>query len=322
MRHIRKKQTGFVLITVMWLLLVLSGITLSIAALVRTDTHLTSNLVNEAKARHLAQAAIYRTVLSLMDTKNLDLFIADSFTPRRVDVFGQAVQVRVTDECAKIDINSGWGNLVNGLLGQSADKSIAFAIGQAILDWRDPDHRRRVKGAEDRDYADLGSAYGARDGMFEAIQELQQIKGLNPALYQRLKPLATVDCQNAGIDPMVAPAAVLAAVPDIEQSDLAQFLKARQNIKNQSELEALELLAATLGQKNKYLEVSRQTAFAITARAQIWGGVVAVWRAVVHITRDPRAPFHIRSWARAADDFPRDSKENFPGNVENLKKIP
>ena len=324
------KQAGFVLITVMWLLLVLSGIAIGVAALIRTDTHLTANMVDEAKARHLAQAAIFRTILTLMTPKNLDAYAVDGYAPRRLDVLGSAVQVRVTDECAKVDINAGWGLLVSGIVEKASEKiggkktgfasgfapgfAPGFAIGQAILDWRDPDHRRRRKGAEDRDYADLGKPYGARDGLFESTAELQQVKGVGSALYRRLEPLFTVDCRNAGIDPMVASRAVLAAVPDLDQGELKAFLKARELIRNRADLEAVERLAAGLGRKQKYFEISRQSAFTITARAQSANGIRVVWQALVHISGDPARPFHIRDWRKGNDDF--------TGNLDKSKKIP
>jgi general secretion pathway protein K len=44
----------------------------------------------------------------------------------------------------------------------------------AILDWRDEDDLHLVNGAEDPDYKAAGLPYGAKDGPFDSLEELQQ----------------------------------------------------------------------------------------------------------------------------------------------------
>ena len=81
------------------------------------------------------------------------------------------MRVRLRDECGKVDVNTGWGGLMLGLLlANRVDEADALSISQAILDWRDPDQSRRPRGAADlyrrsiADRARMGAFSGSRGG--------------------------------------------------------------------------------------------------------------------------------------------------------------
>lgn len=293
-------QRGFVLLVVMWLLILLSGIAIGMATTVRTDSRLARNQLEEARARHLAQGAIHLTVMRLLGAEREDLAEAWNAPAETVTVLGVPVRVRIVDECAKVDMNAGWGLLVAGLAAAAAgdDKDASAAIGPAILDWRDPDGRRRLKGAEDDAYSDAGRPFGARDGLLETIEEVRMILGVTPSIYRRLEPLITVDCLSAGVDPVIAPPPVLAAVPGIEPAALAAFLDAR----GREPVETVESLAQTLAGDDKYFEASRKTAFNVVAAVELSPGVQVAWRAIVRVTGDPSRPYLFRSWTRIPSD--------------------
>ena len=297
--RIIKPDHGFALILVLWALVLLSGLALTAAAAVRTDSHAVRNLMDAAAARHLAQAAIFQTITNLLD-KNSELNI----DPRgeqshRVDILGHPVEVRVIDECAKVDINTGWSGLIAGLVGSELPGKAGFEVVQAILDWRDPDHRRRPRGAEDDDYVEAGYAHGAGDSFFAVIDELQLVKGMTPALYRRLAPHITVDCLNAGVDAAVASPIILASVPDVDPAALSAYLDARRL----ASANEIVKLAEGFEKDSKYFEISSQTAFEIVATARLKPEVRARWRAVIWLTGDDTSPFRVRRWeGRAVTD--------------------
>lgn len=291
----KRSQRGSVLLLAVWLLFLLSGIALGVAATVGTDTHLTRNLIEEAQAKHAAQAAIYRIVLALLDRRSAE---TDAEPPRRsFDIAGSHVETSVEDECGKIDLNTGWGLLVRGLTGWAAGKDAALDVGQKLLDWRDPDRSRRPGGAEDRDYESAGYPYGARDGVLDSVGELRLVRGVTPEIYRRLAPYVTVNCLNAGVDPLVASKTVLAAVPGLDRGALLRFLDDR----NRLPVEAAEAAAQSLGAGSRYLEISPRTAFAITATATHGSGARITWRAVVWITGNAARPFVFRTWQAVPD---------------------
>lgn len=287
-------QRGSVLLIAVWLLFLLSGIALGVVATVGTDTHLTRNLIEEAQARHAAQAAINRIVLMLLRGRDS----AEQDRPRHAfDIAGHRVEAEVTDECGKVDLNTGWGLLVRGLTSWAAGKDRTLDVGQALLDWRDPDRRRRPGGAEDDDYARAGFVYGARDGVFESVDELRLLRGMTPEIFGRLEPHVTVDCLNAGVDPLVASQTVLAAAPGIDRGALLQFLATR----NRLSIEAAEAEARSLGGSSPYFQISPRTAFRIAATASHPSGARVTWQAVVWITGNAARPFVFRTWRAVPD---------------------
>lgn len=281
------REKGSILLIALWLLVILSGIAVGVTATVRTDAQISRNLIDDAEARHLAQAAINRMVLDLLSDADGERKRAGRHS---VDVFGTKVEVSVVDECGKIDLNTAWGLLIDGLAKILQPPDEPVDIGQAILDWRDPDRQRRLKGGEIDDYA--GRTYRPRDGVFDSVEELQLVLGMTPDLYARMEPLVTVDCLAAGIDPVLAPRGVLEAVPGIQPAALATFLQAREKA---SEEEA-EALAAPLDDAKQYFDVSPRLAYGLTAEvARPAGGRVA-WQAVVWLTGDAARPFTYRLW--------------------------
>lgn len=294
-----KDNRGAALLIVLWFLVLISALAVAVSGTVRTEIHLVRNLVEEARARHIAQAGVYHAVLTLLDPKAAAHLIADGSVIGELELYGAKLRLRIRDECGKVDINTGWGSLVTGLLTAHGEER-AFELSQAILDWRDPDHQRRIKGAEDDDYVAAGLPYGARDGLFETIEELQQVRGMTVPLFERLARDVTVDCLNAGIDPLAASPAVLASIPDIDPATIGQFLRARREAAAGGEQAPIPRLQF----RGKYVVTSPDQVYSIESTAELPSGARVAWNAIVWLTGDATRPFLFRSWRRAvAEDF-------------------
>lgn len=289
----RKGERGSALLIVLWMLMLVAAIAVSMSGTTRVESRLAFNLVEEARARHLAQAGINHAILALLDPRAPRQLVLDGSAPRRLELFGTTIEIRVRDECGKVDLNTAWGGLIGGLLAVHGKDQAPF-LDQAILDWRDPDKTRRIHGAEDDDYEADDSPYGARDGLFEAIEELQQVRGMTEELYRRLAPDITVDCLAAGIDPLAASPAVLAALPGMNAAALESFLRVRRNAAIAGEEVAIP--APLVG--NKFVEPSLGDVYSIESTAETASGSRVAWQAVVWLTGDPRRSFVIRSWRR------------------------
>ncbi len=61
-RQRRAPQRGLALVTVLWVLMLLSLVAASFMATTRTEINLTRNLIENAKAEALADAGVYRAV--------------------------------------------------------------------------------------------------------------------------------------------------------------------------------------------------------------------------------------------------------------------
>ncbi len=294
---LKEDERGSALLIVLWLLVLISAIAVSMSGSSRVESRLAFNLVEEARARYLAQAGVNHAILTLLDPQAPRRRVMDGSAARLLDMFGATVRLRVRDECGKVDLNTAWGGLVEGLLKGQGDEQ---ALDQAILDWRDPDKVRRPRGAEDKDYAKDGYPYGARDSLFETIEELQQVRGISEGLYQRLAPDITVDCLAAGIDPLAASPAVLAAIPGVDRGSIEAFLRARQEAVIRDD----EVAIPTLLRGGKYVETSLGDVLSIESTVELPSGTRVAWQAVVWRTGDRARGFVVRSWRRVRAPAP------------------
>ncbi len=294
---LREDERGSALLIVLWLLVLVSAIAVSMSGSTRVESRLAFNLAEEARARYLAQAGVNHAILTLLDPQAPRHRVMDGSAVRSLDLFGATVTVRFRDECGKVDLNTAWGGLVKGLLKGQGDEQ---AVAQAILDWRDPDTVRRPRGAEDKDYAQDGLPYGARDGLFETIEELQQVRGISEGTYQRLAPDITVDCLAAGIDPLAASPAVLAAIPGVDRGSVEAFLRARQEAMIRDD----DVAIPTVLRGGKFVETSLGDVFSIESKVELPSGTRVAWQAVVWLTGDQSRGFVVRSWRRVPAPAP------------------
>ena len=90
------------------------------------------------------------------------------------------------------------------------------AIVDAIMDWRDPDNETRAHGAESDYYLSLTPPYRAKNGFFDAPEELLLVRGVTPELFYGsngmpgLRDLISVFNRSLSINVRTAPPALLA----------------------------------------------------------------------------------------------------------------
>jgi len=280
------RDRGSALLIVLWSALVIAGLAAVVAGTVRTDLTVVRHQVAEAQARYLAQAGVLHGVL---------LMLADGdpvlLTNTIVGFDATDIRLHFADECGKVDLNTGWGDLLRRLVdGHAGDTAVAAAI----LDWRDPDSASGPGGAEDAQYRAAGRTHGARNGPFESVAELQQVLGVDVRLMRALRSDVTVDCLNAGVDPLTASDTVLAAIPGLGADARRAFLAARQSYV----AAGLRGSAPQLAGGGRYVTGSHGLAVEIRADAPSPGGGAVSWRAVIWLTGDGGLPFLFRAWER------------------------
>jgi general secretion pathway protein K len=306
-------ERGFVLVIVLWAGVLLAVIAASFAFSMRVETRLAGNLVERAKAQAIADAGIHRGILALLSDTQGPRWIADG---RSYELsFGDGrMRVRLQSENGKVDLNGAPEALIQGLLnslseaGDLEDAGQAEGIAAAILDWRDPDHRMRPGGAEDRHYRAGGEAFGARDGAFLSVAELNQVLGVEPPVYQRLASLVTVYSWAPQVDPMTASRDVLRAIPGLDASAIDTFVAARESLYAFEDAGGeggdapprlpLELLSPGA----RYLSRADSRVYTVDAEGEIGNGARASRRAVVQLTGDTRRPFAILAWFDSIPD--------------------
>jgi type II secretory pathway component PulK len=101
------------------------------------------------------------------------------------------VEVRVTDEGGKIPINFAsdqlqaklYPLLMHVLNNLGVDSEVSATIADSVVDWEDEDDEHRLNGAESDYYQGLPNPYYAKNKRLDSIEELLQIKGVTPELY-------------------------------------------------------------------------------------------------------------------------------------------
>jgi general secretion pathway protein K len=93
---------------------------------------------------------------------------------------------RITDEESRVNVNSASPERLERILQcLGVDKTIRDPIVDSILDWIDTNDEHRANGAESDDYyLKLPTPYRARNGPLESLDELLQIKGITPAIFE------------------------------------------------------------------------------------------------------------------------------------------
>ncbi len=159
-----------------------------------------------------------------------------------------------------------------------------------MRDYADDDDLTRLNGAEDRDYAAAGLPWDAKDAPFEAVEELQQVLGMTPLLYEAMAPALTVHSGQEGIDTSVAPRAVLLALPETDAEAVESYLSAR--------AEAPEGGGPTFVQAESFGTRSRSRFFTLRAESRLDNGAIFVREAVVALGGGRQQPYRLLSWKR------------------------
>jgi general secretion pathway protein K len=208
-----KLQRGAALLLVLWLIVLMIGVVGVFALGARTEALQGRTLARGTAARYAAEAGVEVAALHLQGADGDARWVPDG---RAID-FGYAghqVQVRVVDESAKIDLNVAPPELLVGLMqALGVDFERARRISGAIQDWRDGDDLLNAEGgAEDPTYAAAKLPYGAKDRPFETLSELRLVLGMDPVLFEKMRPHLTVWSGLARPNPAFASQAVLQAM--------------------------------------------------------------------------------------------------------------
>jgi general secretion pathway protein K len=205
---------GYALVSVLWLVLLLTGIAAAYHAHARVEARLLTAALQRAQAEGLAEAGIWIAAHEHFSAA-LSQEARSNRVTRTIDVDGAAVAVTIADVSGLVNLNGAPPELLAALLAARSglDPAEQAAVVDAILDWRDSDNTRNPAGAEDTDYAALKKSHGAKDAPFATVDELRLVRGMTPRAYRAIAPSLTVFGNHARVNTAAAPPDVLAALP-------------------------------------------------------------------------------------------------------------
>ena len=220
--------------------------------------------------------------------------------------------MRLIDEGGKISLNRADEALLRKVfetLGLDSRRRRRRS-SDAILDWRDSDDLHRLHGAEDEYYLKLPEPYRAKNGPFDSVDELLQVRGITRELFfgiagpRRfgandmppipLREVFSVFNQSANINVRTAPVAVLRVVLGGEEDAVEEFSPRATRIPSS----VLGLIRAKVADQMlaRRLVDRAPSMVAIEARAIMQNGrVQARVGAVVDVPEDADG-FHIERW--------------------------
>lgn len=285
-------QQGAALVVVLWLLAALSLGAATFASAMRTEITVGRNEVANANARALADAGIHRGIVALFDNGGEEEWPADG-SVREFEFGGANIVLSLHSETGKIDLNAASPELLGGLMQSvGLDRHDAEAVAEAIMDWRDEDELKRPRGAETATYEAERLPYGAKNGRFESVDELQQIMGISRQLFRRLAPLVTIYSGSAGIDQGVASRQTLLALPGVDTAEVEALLEIRQQNRYTASPEP-ELALSNVGE---WLDAAEGRVYTVRSEARLPAGAVFVREAVVWLPDGGDRLFWILDW--------------------------
>lgn len=204
-------RRGVAQLLALWALLLLGTLALSFSYGMRTEAIASRNGFDADRAYYQARTGIART-LALLSYLPVDNVAAMRIAEEEGDL---SYSVSLEPEGGKIDVNLAPETLILGVLeGSGLSPEEALRVGEAILDWRDPDDRPRDFGAEEPYYAGLPEPIRPRNGRLERVEELRFVRGVTPELYDRfLSKVFTVSSNLPQVNVNLASYELLAALP-------------------------------------------------------------------------------------------------------------
>lgn len=194
MKTVPANQRGSALLVVIWAVVLLAGLIAGMVATGGSEAALTSNMINTARANHLAAAGVQHAILALLDPDMRAKLLNQSPAEFSVQLADDAtIGIRIQDSCGDIDLNWSPPELL---------RAYAMTVG--------------LKTAAAGKFAEAVTAHRQASphasAAWQSVRELGKLPGIGGAEFAALSPGLTVNCREAGADPRRAGAAVKRAL--------------------------------------------------------------------------------------------------------------
>ena len=274
-----KRPDGFALVAVLSCLALVTAITMAALAVARSSASSAVAIEHRARNMALAEAGLRYGMWTLINTPPRDW---SGIPSRRVSVSGRTVNVSFQAEVGKISLNAADEDLLSAAFAASGvPANTARRLGAAIVDWRDDDNLRRPAGAEAPDYRSDGYDHAPRNGPFQTVGELMQVRGMTRRIFHCTYPLFTVYSNHPHVDQQAATPAVRSVLSWAAANEwMASGPTSRAG--------GPSVVGGSRGRAG--------AAIAILAAAQGASRSPVRMRAIVRLTRDGNRPASVLSW--------------------------
>ena len=287
------RQRGVVLVTVLWLIALLSALAIAASITFRGFASVVALDRNRVQAEALLTGGIEAAVHTIDSLGDAPL---DELETTMTLATG-SVRTHLSDEGGRIDIGKAPVEVLAALF-RSVGASVrdADAIALAIVSLRNPTDA--AGGATDR--PQVAAAPPGAPGVpvkkanaelaFTDIRQLALIPGMAPEWVTAIEPMVTV-YGNETVNPLSAPAQVLAALPGVDPSRVQAFVQMRDNFPAD-----VSQFASILGTDKKYLALKKPSAVSVHLTATLLNGFAQAARAIIVPMPESAQPYRILVW--------------------------
>lgn len=236
MKRQRACRGGYVLISVLSVLALLSGLVAVLLLLTRNAVDTAAISSNDLSADAMMQSATFLAGYQLFVLK----LPADRVNGQQIRLDQGVLSITVTSDAGKVDLN-GSGKVLLAAAYQAAGLTdmTPQAFAARVIDWRDGDSDVTDAGAEAQDYSAAGLDYGPRNGAFRTIDDLKWVLGVTARDMSSLRPFITIFNAGGRLNAFATSSALLKALPGID-TDIADSVLALQGVSNTANIAKLD----------------------------------------------------------------------------------
>lgn len=248
-------ERGVALIVVLWIFIFLFVIALDFSAAVREEGMAAHRFAEEAEGYYLAVAGFQEGLYELL---KLSARTGQVTVPQGGDLFegnwrqgnlGDGLyEARFVDEAGRINLNRATEETLRRVfLNLGLDETSRNTLVDSILDWRDEEDLHRLNGAESDYYLSLSPPYTAKNGPFDAVEDLLWVRGVTPEIFYGgegaigLKDIFTVDSPG-GVNLRTTTAEVCVALLGLPMERCRAFIAERARLSEKTLADMLKLL--------------------------------------------------------------------------------
>jgi general secretion pathway protein K len=203
-----KRPRGVALITVLWLVALLTMLATSVVTLSLSERRLATRNIEAMRTDALADSAVRLTLLKLIAPKpRSEPIRPGSVLP--VEAMGSTFEVLIERELGRMDLNTADQELIFAMFAANGwSEEEAAALSAKIADWKDRDDTPgEGGGAERSDYVAAKLAHTPRNGQFESVEELRQVLGAANVSEEILQAFTVYTHTRSPADVSAVPAA-------------------------------------------------------------------------------------------------------------------
>jgi len=291
LRHGDQNARGFIVVAVLWILAALSALVLIYLSYVTNTAVVVAASTDRVQSEALATAGVELAAYQLTAVRQEARPSSGTFNAR---IGAARVAVTFRSEAARIDLNAAPKALLAGLImGLGGAPANAADYADRIMAWRAPTEAGEDD-PETSSYRTAGIAYAPRHAPFPHAEELWLVRGIPPAVVERMLPFVTAFSNMGSINIADAAPQVVAALPGMTPERLQALLSQR----GDPRLDPRSLVAMA-GGETATLAASR--AYRMTVVIDFDSGRRSAAEVVILLLDEGDEPYRVLSWRNAAD---------------------